>query len=157
MTADLSNFKLGDEETYGGTEGMYWFPAGSTLEPGQVAILANRATNFNLQNGFLPDYEINDSHQEVPDMIAYLDWSGGEFRLENTGDQVLIMDADDNIVDVVAFEQSEYLGFYPPVVSVAEGHSIERYPANIDTDTNSDWIDQVDPNPGIVSLPSILQ
>ena len=41
--------------------------------------------------------------------------------------------------------------------SMAEGHSIERYPANIDTDTNSDWVDQIDPNPGIVSLPSILQ
>ena len=106
---------------------------------------------------FLPDYEINDSLQTVPDMIPYLEWSGGEFRLENTGDEVFILDADDNIVDVVAFEQSEYLGFYPPVVSVVEGHSIERFPANIDTDTNSDWIDQVDPNPGIVSSPSILQ
>jgi len=86
--ADLSNFKLGDEETYGGSEGMHWFPAGASLEPGQVAIVANRATNFNLQNGFLPDFEINDSHQEVPDMIPYFDWSGGEFRLENTGDQL---------------------------------------------------------------------
>ena len=156
-TANLSNYKLGDEETYGGTEGMHWFPTGSSLEPGQVVIVANRATNFNLQNGFLPDFEINDSHQDIPDMIPYSDWSGGEFRLENTGDQVFILDANDNIVDVVAFEQSEYLGFFPPVVSVAEGHSIERYPANIDTDTNSDWVDQIDPNPGIVSLPSILQ
>ena len=66
------------------------------------------------------------------------------------------MDIDDNIVDGVAFGQSEYLGFYPPVVSVAEGHSIERYPAEIDTDTNSDWIDQVNPNPGILPSSSIL-
>ena len=70
---------------------------------------------------------------------------------------MIILDADDNIVDVVAFEQSEYFGFYPPVVSVAEGHTIERNPADIDTDTNSDWIDQVDPNPGTVYLSSILQ
>ena len=157
VTADLSNFKLGDEETYGGIEGMYWFPAGSTIEPGQVIIVSNKATAFNLIHDFLPDYEINTSHLGVPDMIPYVEWSGGEFRLENTGDEVFILNVDDNIVDVVAFEQSEYLGFYPPVVSVAEGHSIERYPANIDTDTNSDWIDQVDPNPGIVSSPSILQ
>jgi hypothetical protein len=156
VTADLSNFKLGDEETYGGIEGMHWFPAGSTIEPGQVIIVSNKATNFNLTHGFLPDYEINNSHLGVPDMIPYVDWSGGEFRLDNTGDQIFLLDIDDNIVDIVAFGQSEYLGFYPPVVSVAEGHSIERYPADIDTDTISDWIDQVNPNPGLVSSSSLL-
>jgi len=157
VATDLCNFKLGDEETYGGIEGMYKFPAGSTIDPGQVIIVSNHATVFNLTHDFLPDYEFFGSHQGVPDMIPYVEWSGGEVRLDNTGDQVIILDADDNIVDVVAFEQSEYFGFYPPVVSVAEGHTIERNPADIDTDTNSDWIDQVDPNPGTVYLSSILQ
>ena len=69
---------------------------------------------------------------------------------------MFILDFDDTIIDDVAFGQSEYLGFHPPVNLVAEGHSIERYPANVDTDTNLDWIDQIDPNPGTVFLSSLF-
>jgi hypothetical protein len=156
MVIDLSSYKLGDEETYGGVEGMYWFPEGSSVQPDQVVIVANRATAFNLVYNFYPDFEIYDSHLDVPDMVLCEEWSGGEFRLDNTGDEVFILDYDDTIIDDVAFGQSEYLGFYPPVNLVAEGHSIERYPADVDTDTNVDWIDQVDPNPGIVFLSSLL-
>jgi hypothetical protein len=157
MTEDLSSYKLGDEETYGGVEGMYWFPIGSSIEPSQIVIVANRATVFNLVYNFYPDFEIYDSHLDVPDMIPCEEWAGGEFRLDNTGDEVFILGDGDAIADVVAFGQSEYLGFYPPVNLVAEGHSIERYPADVDTDTNNDWIDQVDPNPGTVSVSSFLQ
>jgi hypothetical protein len=156
-TADLSIYKLGDEETDGGVEGMYWFPSGSSLEPGQIIIVANRATEFKLIFNFFPDYEVYNSHLDVPDMIPCEECSGGEFRLENTGDEVFIVGDDDVIIDVVAFGQSEYLGFYPPVVLVAEGHSIERYPADVDTNTNNDWIDQVDPNPGTVSLSAFIR
>ena len=156
-TVDLTICKLGDEETDGGVEGMYWFPQGSSLEPGEIVIVANRATEFNLIFSFLPDYEIYDSHLDVPDMVACEECSGGEFRLENTGDEVFILDDGDAIIDVVAYGQSEYLGFYPPVNTVAEGHSIERYPADVDTNTNMDWIDQVDPNPGTINLATSIR
>ncbi len=48
---DLSNYKIGEEETSGATsttESMWQFPAGAIISPGQVQIVANNADRFNL-------------------------------------------------------------------------------------------------------------
>lgn len=147
---DLSNYKLGDEETPGRSEGMMRFPAGAWITSGQVIVIAYRADFFYDLHRFLPDYEFSDSMPEVPTMIPYLSWSSGTVILEDWGDEVLLLDGDDRVADVVAYGDSLYPDFQP-AVSVEEGSSIERCPADRDTDSSSDWIIQSSPNPGVVN------
>ncbi len=155
VAIDLSQYKIGDEEQEGCTmycEGMMRFPEGSVIWPGRVVVVAKNAVAFQLVHGELPDYEMEDSHSGVPNMLSYPSWGNGEVRLDNSGEEVLLLDGSDAIIDVVAYYNSDYPGFQPTVLSVAEGHSIERRPADIDTNTYIDWIDQSAPNPGVVTI-----
>lgn len=150
---DLSSYKVGDEELPNGIEGMYQFPVNATIIPGQVIVIANRADNFILRYGFSPDYELVDSDASVPNLNIYLPWANGNVNLSNSGDEVLILDETDSFADTVSWGDSDW-AFDPDCPVVAQGHSIERYPANIDTGTAADWIDQALPNPGHVGLPT---
>ena len=152
LYVDLSNFKVGDEETYSGSEGMFQFPDGFSIDSGEVVVIAINATSFFTVHGFLPDLEIIPSDPTIPDMTIYSAWASGIVSLYNNGDEVLILSGDDSIVDLVAYGNSPYPGFQPSVPVVSPGHSIERRPANEDTGTFFDWIEQTIPNPGEVYL-----
>src|SRR5512145_1110710 len=55
LPIDLSNYKIGDEETSGGTgatEAMHQFPAGATIAPNSVQIIAVTASRFFTVYGF---------------------------------------------------------------------------------------------------------
>lgn len=146
---DLTGHKIGDEEEPGQREGMYHFPAQSRIDPRQIIIVAYNAAVFKNQYGFLPDYEIRSTSPQVPDLQKYTRWAVGNMNLVNTGDEVLLLDPMDNIIDVVSWGDS-YAGFELPVFTVPEGHSIERFPVDIDRDIRDDWVDQSFPNPGKV-------
>jgi hypothetical protein len=146
---DLSNYKVGDEVLPGNLEGMYQFPYGATIVSGQVIIIANRADVFTATYSFYPDYEFIETDVNVPNMTMYITWTIGLVNLANTGDEVLVLDESDHFVDAVSWGDSNW-AFDPPCPVVAEGHSLERNPANVDTDTSADWIDQPVPDPGQV-------
>ncbi len=148
FTIDLSNYKLGDEETFGGTEGMYRFPTGASIGPGQRIIVALKATGFFALYGFNPTYEVIETSSSVPNMSIYSAWSSGTISLSNTGDEVLLLNGSDVAVDVVTYEGGLYAGVIPHP-GVTTGHSIERYPANQDTnDCSVDFVDRNPPTPG---------
>ena len=95
-TIDLTGFKVGDEETQGSsTEGMIAFPIGASIAPGQVIVIANKATAFFALYGFDPDYELVESSGSVPNLTKYSSWATGAVELSNSGDEVLILDAAD--------------------------------------------------------------
>ena len=149
---DLSAYKIGDAEFPGDdAEGMLRFPPGSTCAPGQVVIIANQASVFRGLFGINPDYELQDSDPSIPDMEKYLPWSGGNLSLSNGGDEVQLLDGFDLQIDVLGWGESPF-AFDPPLPIVAQGHSVERYPASQDTDSASDWVGQPAPNPGTVRL-----
>jgi len=150
---DLSNYKVGDEEEQGGGEGMLQFPVGASINPGQVIVVANKAAAFFAVWGFNPDYEMVSSDATVPDMIPYTAWASGNVDFSNSGDEVLILNGGDAIVDAMSYG-NKTTSFDPPCPDVAAGHSLERSPANVDTDTAEDWIDQEFPNPGAVTIPT---
>lgn len=149
-TIDLSNYKVGDEETSGGGEGMMQFPSGASIGAGGVAVIANDATAFAATYGFNPDYEMSSTDPNVPDMLSYSAWASGSVYLSNGGDDVLILDGSDVIVDAVSWGSSTF-AFDPSAPDVSEGHSLERDPADNDTDSASDWVDQSVPAPGSVT------
>lgn len=150
-TIDLSDYKIGDEETQGGQESMYQFPLGATLAPGQVIIIANKATVFSNQYGFSPDYEIVADDPTVPELSRYISWATGNWNLANDGDDVLVLDGSNQLVDALSWGISHW-AFNPSAPDITEGHTLARVPANVDTDTAADWIDQVTPDPGQVYL-----
>jgi len=148
---ELSAYKVGDEETPGEGEGMYQFPAGTSLKPYSVAVVAYRAVEYYQVYGVYPDYEFQESDPYIPTMIKYKNWAGGSVSLSNTGDEVILINELDELVDSVSWGSSFY-AFDPSVPGVGEGNSLERYPPSQDTDSSSDWRAQVEPNPGRVDL-----
>ncbi len=92
-----------------------------------------------------------ESEANVPNLTEYTNWSHGPVNLDNTGDEVLMLNGSDQLVDAVSWGTSNW-AFDPDCPVVTEGHSIERYPANVDTDTAADWIDQAFPNAGMVYI-----
>jgi len=68
---DLDAHKLGDEETQGEQEGLYAFPPGAQLQPGEVAVVAGQAAVFLARYGQPPDFELRESDPLVPDMVRY--------------------------------------------------------------------------------------
>ena len=150
-TIDLSEIKIGDSEIRGDLEGMYRFPQGAVLGPGQVKIVANQALIFFQKNGFKPDFELLNSDPTVPDMAKYREWAGGAINLNNLGDEILLLDADDKLLDTVSWGDSIF-AFNPPAPRVSDGHSLERRPGDSDSDHGEDWFEQAEPQPGSVYL-----
>jgi hypothetical protein len=147
----IGQFKLGDEETSGGGEGMYLFPIGSSMQPGQTVVIANEGQVFFDTYGMLPNFELNDTREDVPDMEKYDLWSGGSINLADGGDELLLLDYDDQLVDAVSWGSSLF-AFDPNLISPASGTSLERVPADQDTDSANDWMDQPLPDPGQIDL-----
>jgi len=145
---DLSMYKIGDSEQPGDSEGMRQFPSGAMLPPGGVIVIANQAQAFYQRYGFQPDYELNDSDPQVPDLGEYPAWANGNIQLTNSGDEFVLLDASDQIGDSLAWGDAAWSGFQPPVKLAGGGASYERWPAYLDTHTAADWRSQPQPAPG---------
>lgn len=144
---DLTGYKIGDEETAGGNEGMFAFPSGVSLSAGQKIVVALKSTGFQTLYGFKPDYEIIDTDAAVPNMIEYTAWSNGAISLSNTGDEVLLLNIANAVVDAVVYASGAYPGVTPHP-GVTTGHSIERNPLGQDTNNCSvDFTDRPAPVP----------
>jgi len=157
---DLSDYKIGDEETALGTtatETIVRFPVGSSIAPGQVQVVAVSATRFQTVYGFLPTYEVSATQDGVPDMLAYPTWDpdGGLINMANTNDQALIIDGTDTLVDGVNWGNNTFLnpGLAQPV---ADGVSYYRIEPNTDTNTAADWALGTPSSPGAIPEPATL-
>lgn len=147
-TVGLWLYRLGDEESRGGTEGMYQFPDGAVIGPGARIVVAQKATGFRALYGFNPDVEFVDSDDAVPNMSRCLTWASGTLGLNNEGDEVILLDSSEAAVDVVTYEDGHWPG-HVPHPGVETGHSLERWPSDRDTnDCSRDFRDQPNPNPG---------
>lgn len=67
--------------------------------------------------------------------------------LANTGDRAILKNNLGNIIDQMSYGSDTTI-LDPSVPDVAEGHSLERNPAGVDTDTASDFVDRTTPTPG---------
>jgi len=160
----LTGIKIGDETTSGGKEGMFRFPEGYIIEAKEVLVIGNKAATFRSVYGFFPDFEFEDSDYLIPDLIPYLDWSGNSVQFSNGGDEALLLDPWDNIIDQISYGDSEYSAFQEPVAAPKEGHTLERYPPDQDKNQAGDWrervggspgrLDKTLPTPVIISTPS---
>ena len=67
--------------------------------------------------------------------------------LNNEGDRLVLMDSTGEMVDALSYGDDATM-MLPPCQDVAEGHSLERQPAGLDTDQASDFVDNGAPSPG---------
>jgi hypothetical protein len=146
LTLDLSGYKLGDEETPGGAEGIYRFPNGLSLGLEQALVVADKAAAFYARFGVKPDFELRESDAQVPNLVKYLSWGSRDMELVNTGDEVLLLDAADQIMDKVSWGSSTF-GFNPALARPPEDATWVRRLAYVDTDTADDWVIQSLPDP----------
>ena len=148
QTVDLTGYRIGDAAERG-SEGMYRFPAGTTLAPHRTLVIAASGDVFRQFYGRTPDFEFFDMLPDVPDMVKDKDWSEGDWGLDNNGDEVLILDADGQAVDVLVYGAGSYPGVVPHPGVALYTHSLERFPYLYDTDDCSqDFRDWPFPNPG---------
>lgn len=83
--------------------------------------------------------------------IVYLNGAIGN-GLSNNGDRLILKNNNGEVIDQLSYGSDRSLIPYLP--DVAEGHSLERCPFGIDTDSENDFIDQKSPTPGIGILPN---
>jgi hypothetical protein len=96
-----------------------------------------------------PDFEIVDTDPTVPDLPNYAPWGTWDWGLSNTGDEVLLLDADDTVIDALAYGDGQVPGVVSHPGGIAFGHSLERYSIWLDTDDCSvDFRDWPFPSPG---------
>lgn len=134
VTVTLTGYKIGDAQDPGQYEGMYIFPA-REMAPGEVILVARDATQCNL--GFMTvDYELVGTHPGIPNLTKDPSWGqpGWEFSLSNSGDEVLLLDPLNRPVDVVVYGAGSYPGVTPHPLLVNWQDTLERFPANVDTD-----------------------
>lgn len=143
----LEAIKISDAHSQGGREGAVRFPAGAVIAPGQALLVAQTAVGFRALYGFNPDYEMVDSDTAVPDMRPYRLWATGGLALNNGGDELLLLDENNQPLDALNYGDSTRF-FAPAILGVFGGQSIARIPADCDTDTAADWQPQDPPTPG---------
>ncbi len=106
----LGAFRIGDEETVAGTEGMYAFPA-TTLAAGATFIIAASGSHYAARYGRPADAEFaTTAGDTTPDMTRSTAWGTGTFGLANAGDEILVLDPSNTIVDVATFGTGTYAG-----------------------------------------------
>jgi len=80
------------------------FPNGYVINAGSCIIITKNGDAFTQQAGEKPDFEMNNTNSEIPDMI------GGYIALKNTGDEVFLMNPDNEIADAFIYGNSSYNG-----------------------------------------------
>ena len=108
ITVSLTGYKLGDQAAPGSTgftvDGMWLFPLGASIGPGQVLNVATTGRGFFNKYGRPPDFAFFTSDVPVPLMSPYLQYTPNiSFSLANTGDEVLLLGATDQLIDGVAW------------------------------------------------------
>jgi hypothetical protein len=151
---EIGGWSLGDAVHAQDYERSYAFPPGTVVEPYGTVVIARRAAVYQL-SGYasrpVPDFEWNHSNG-VPDLIP-TSWGEGECALGNTGDEILLRDAAARVVDAVVYGEGILPGVssFRGIESVFNGDSLERWPANRDSDDCShDFRIRYAPDPGSV-------
>ena len=148
---DLSGYGLGDAVNMDDFEDLRRFPPGVVLAPGATLVVATSATAFADRFGFAPDFEILDTDPAVPNMIDDPRWGDPAtfLQLGNQGDEVILRDPHDRIVDALAYGTGSLPGLVSCPLVAAPNRSLERFPYWRDTDNCAvDFRDWPFPNPG---------
>jgi hypothetical protein len=133
---------------------MYRLPDGWMLAPDECLVIAKNAVQFASRFGFYPDGELvvsgpgYEDTPPVPNLRRYTAWGNGDWALADTGDEVLLLDPLDRLVDSVACGNGDYAAVgVTPDASAPEPDSLQRiWPFDSDS-MPADFV-RKSPNPG---------
>ena len=106
----------------------YTFAAGVTLEPQAFLVITENKSHFDAKFGSI----------FVGGEKAFDEWSGG--TLDNDGEQVRLVDADDVVVDEVNYKST----FPWPIAANGDGVSMELIDVDVDNDLGGSWRSAID-------------
>ena len=151
---DLWNYAVGDAVTPQDFEDVRRFPPGTLLNPLETVVVAFQAVAFREQFGRNPDFEIQNSDPTVPDMLDDPNWdANATLRLSNSGDEVLLRDPFNHVIDVVTYGTGSYSNVIAaPLVSGAN-RSLERTPFWQDSNNGVNDMRESTPTPGQTATP----
>jgi hypothetical protein len=148
---DISGYGIGDAVNPDDYEDMRRFPPGTILGPQQTIVIATTATGFFDYFGFNPDYEVVEYRSQRTLLPKDPHWGHPDtfIQLGNQGDEVLLLDANNQLVDIVVYGNGYYPGVTPCPLVAAPGRSLERYPYWRNTGyCSDDFREWPFPNPG---------
>ncbi len=148
---DISGYGLGDAVNREDFEDFRRFPPETFVAAGDVLLVVTSADSFWNDYGFWPDFEILETNSAVPNLIDDLTWGDPAtfLRLGNSGDEVILRDSKDVVVDLVTYGASEFLDQIACPLLTGTNHSLERYPYWQDSDNCvEDFRDWPFPTPG---------
>lgn len=148
---DLGGYGLGDAWGRDDFEDVRRFPPGTILEVGEVVVVTISALDFQAEYGRWPDFEILETSTAVANMLDDPTWGHSEafLQLGNQGDEVILRDPADNIVDALAYGTGEIPGQVSCGLLSGTNHSFERHPYWLDRDNcPQDMRDWPFPTPG---------
>jgi hypothetical protein len=153
MPIDMSSFSLGDAINREEFADVRRFPAGTILLPGKTLVVAHSAASFFAQHHAHPDFEIWETVTAVPNLIDDPTWGdpGSTFQLGNSGDDIILRNAADQVVDILSYGAASYPGIIPCPLVITFGAVLERFPYWQDTDNcATDFRERPIPTPGSV-------
>ena len=135
-TINLGHYSLGDAVSREDFEDVRKFPANTILNPGEVIVITTSAIDFFETYHQWPDFEILETKGEVPNLIDDPTWGDPEahFRLGNQGDEVILRDENDKIIDLVTYGTGSYPDQIPCPLLPSANYSLERLPYWQDSD-----------------------
>jgi uncharacterized repeat protein (TIGR01451 family) len=165
----LSDYKVGNAARRGSSKGMFRFKA-ATIAPKGVVIVAKSKTRFlagwNQRHPGQPAPTVYDLSADMTQYTAFASGTATSFSLDNEpslpggtfGDQVVLLDAKDGIVDLIEYgNKTDFYAGNVPVATggVAEGYSYERCPALLDTNGGFDPLTPPPTNTDFIVHPSV--
>ena len=148
---DIGGYGLADAVNREDFEDLRRFPSGTIVAAGDVLLTVTSADSFWNEYGYWPDFEILETAPTIPNLIDDPSWGDPEtfLRLGNSGDEVILRDGDDEIVDLVTYGAGAYLGQVACSLLTGTNHSLERFPYWHDSDIClNDFRDWPFPSPG---------
>ena len=136
LAIDLGGYGLGDAVLREDFEDVRRFPENTVLHTGGVVVVSTSAIDFFEIYHFWPDFEILDTTPLVANLIDDPDWgdTAALLRLGNQGDEVILRNELDEVVDVVTYGSGSYPGQPACPLLMSANHSLERFPYWQDSD-----------------------
>jgi phosphatidylserine/phosphatidylglycerophosphate/cardiolipin synthase-like enzyme len=155
FTVDISSYGLGDAVNRDDFEDVRRFPSGTLLSPREVIVVATSAAAFFDEFSSYPDFEILETVTAVPNLIDDPTWGDAAtfFQLGNSGDEIILRNANDKLVDVITYGTGSYPGVTSCPLVTTLGAVLERLPYWQDTDDcAADFREWPFPSPGTVGM-----
>ena len=134
----IESWKLTDNE------GEYIIPENAQIDAGEILIFAQDSSTYVSEMGALGI------------IVSAADYGLGDIGLANTGDEIILRDPDDNLKDAVAWGSGTVSGVVSwSGGSTGEDETLQRSPANQDTDNCNDDFKIDTPTPGTPLTPEL--